>query len=574
MFSSFSGFTFAGKPATTGDAAQKQIELFKALDQQYEADINEEEFSFKTPVAAKEFFHSRSRLSSSDTPGTSKSSKGKVKSKKSLLASIEEFANEDEIVTPNLPLPTKVNKHKSADNVDAPPPLKRARLKFDSPQPSTSSPFLMRRFAKGLAGHSTSTPVVARQIAKIHDKSSRLQIDSLLNDSSVTIENFAMSPNVKRNVNVKKKLDEKFDDDDEDDDDMINFSAIEKIEKVVSRVPREICELRRKSLLNQQNEIEEKADYEKRAMTGSVFMKKSGRNRMKLVDYVKSSPQNLHRHNITFSDAIDYKFSMENYPEFELTLNCASEIAMADNAKLILNNMNQVGITEISSAFLASPGVDPSLISRAWIDNAYKFLITKFAWLENSFDAFDKYELLTPENVLLQLKYRYDREIDLSHRSAIKKIVEMDDVVSRRMVLRIEEIHESQTMSAELTLSDGWYAIRAKIDSCIDSAIECGKIQVGKKLVISCADLIGAENGFDPLNMPSNVYLKIQGNSTRLVRWHEKMGFCANPYPIDVSVDAVKETGGIIGRMNIAVVHVYDVVYADAESHKGELENQ
>lgn len=157
---------------------------------------------------------------------------------------------------------------------------------------------------------------------------------------------------------------------------------------------------------------------------------------------------------------------MENYPEFELTLNCASEIAIADNAKLILNNMNQVGITEISSAFLASPGVDPSLISCAWIDNAYKFLIT---WLENSFDAFDKFELLTPENVLLQLKYRYDREIDLSQRSAIKKIVEMDDIVSRRMILRIEEVHESQTQSAELTLSQGWYAIRAKIDSCIDS---------------------------------------------------------------------------------------------------------
>lgn len=115
--------------------------------------------------------------------------------------------------------------------------------------------------------------------------------------------------------------------------------------------------------------------------------------------------------------------------------------------------------------------------------------------------------------------------------------------------------------------------IRAKINSCIDSAVECDKIQVGRKLVISCADLIGGENGFDPLSMPSNVYLKIHGNSARLVRWHEKMGFCVNPYPIDVNIDAVKETGGIIGRMNIAVVHVYDVVYADAESHKGEMEN-
>ena len=40
------------------------------------------------------------------------------------------------------------------------------------------------------------------------------------------------------------------------------------------------------------------------------------------------------------------------------------------------------------------------------------------------------------------LKYRYDREIDRSQRSAIRKILEKDDVPSKRIVLCIASIKE------------------------------------------------------------------------------------------------------------------------------------
>lgn len=549
----------------------RQIELYKELDKKFEAEIENEEFSFKTPVAAKEFFHSRSRFNSTGTPGTSKASTSNAACKKSLLEFIKECENEDEVDSPHLPLPNKVNRLRTTNIADTPPPLKRARLEFGgTPTTTSSSPFLMRKFEKGIAFHSTSTPVVSRrEIVKKNDASSHLQIDSLLNDSSVTMANFAVSPS-KRNKLVKMKLDEKFSDD--DDDDICSFSAIDAIEQIVSRMPRAICEQRQLAMKNQLKEIEEKADYDRRAMTGSVFMKKSCKNRMSLVNYVKSSPSNLHRHNnMSLSDAIKFKFSMENYPEYESTSYMAIEFSVADNAKLILNDLNQVGINEISSAFLASPGVDPSLISPEWIENAFKFIIVKFVFLENSFDDFNKFELLSPENVLLQLKYRYDREIDRSHRSAIKKIVELDDVATRRMVLRVEEIHESATNAAELTLSDGWYKIRARIDSPLDSDVECGRIQVGSKLITSYAEIIGAANGFDPLDMPSSVYLKIHANSTRNAAWHEQMGFCPNPYPIAVNVGAVKEAGGVIGRLKFAVVHVYDVMYAVDGAQKGKL---
>ena len=44
---------------------------------------------------------------------------------------------------------------------------------------------------------------------------------------------------------------------------------------------------------------------------------------------------------------------------------------------------------------------------------------------------------------MLQLKYRYDREIDNSQRSALKKILERDDAPSRHIVLCVSGIHET-----------------------------------------------------------------------------------------------------------------------------------
>lgn len=42
----------------------------------------------------------------------------------------------------------------------------------------------------------------------------------------------------------------------------------------------------------------------------------------------------------------------------------------------------------------------------------------------------------------MELKYRYDREIDISERPALRKILEKDDAASKRMVLCVLSIFE------------------------------------------------------------------------------------------------------------------------------------
>lgn len=49
---------------------------------------------------------------------------------------------------------------------------------------------------------------------------------------------------------------------------------------------------------------------------------------------------------------------------------------------------------------------------------------------------------MTPARVMMELKYRYDREMDRSQRSALRKILEKDDSASKRMVLCVSSIIE------------------------------------------------------------------------------------------------------------------------------------
>lgn len=91
---------------------------------------------------------------------------------------------------------------------------------------------------------------------------------------------------------------------------------------------------------------------------------------------------------------------------------------------MILSDDNIIGCQEIGSSMLASEHVDPNLISMDWIRNHYRWIVWKLASLELKVPSLFARRCLTPLNVLEQLKYRYDLEIDHCKRSALKRIIE------------------------------------------------------------------------------------------------------------------------------------------------------
>lgn len=109
--------------------------------------------------------------------------------------------------------------------------------------------------------------------------------------------------------------------------------------------------------------------------------------------------------------------------------------------------------------------------------------------------------LLLTFQVLSQLKYRYEREIDKVERPAIRKIVEKDDSAAKRMVLFVSRILHNN-LACTLELCDGWYSIKTSVlDSVLTRAVTSGKIVVGTKLVIQGAEIVGLEEACGPLEV-------------------------------------------------------------------------
>ncbi|XP_063987228.1 uncharacterized protein LOC135167696 [Diachasmimorpha longicaudata] len=271
---------------------------------------------------------------------------------------------------------------------------------------------------------------------------------------------------------------------------------------------------------------------------------------------------------LTSSTAQNYRFNLEAYQDIGRTW--AEGIPVGDGTILIPDVHNFAGIMEFKRSFLASPGVDPNLLPDNWLENHYKWIVWKLASMDRL--KFTKIKLpksLTPDQVLKQLKYRYDREIDRTERSIIRKMLEKDEVASHRMILCVSRIkrttiNNETTISMELT--DGWYSVIAALDTPMINNILDGKINEGTKLMIYGAQLINNEEGCHPLEAPSNLRLKIHTNSTRRAKWFTKLGLQKYSGPMELSLRYIHPNGGLIGKVSAVVSRVYPIIYKETTS--------
>ncbi|XP_069684155.1 breast cancer type 2 susceptibility protein homolog isoform X2 [Periplaneta americana] len=270
---------------------------------------------------------------------------------------------------------------------------------------------------------------------------------------------------------------------------------------------------------------------------------------------------------ISAENSVEFRFSAWDYYSRSVCEDNVKGLLVGDGAHLILDAKGTAGVEEVTRAFLSSPGIEPALVPSGWVRNHYRWLVWKLAAIERSFPQQFSNRCLTPNVLLLQLKYRYDREIDHCERPAIRKILEHDDTAAKRLVLcvaRIVKLEKAETdLCFELELTDGWYGLNAVVDQEMCHRIRRGTIAVGTKLISHGAELLNCEQGCSPLEVGSEVKLKLHSNSTRRARWDTKLGFHSKPGPLRIPLTSVLSAGGMISCVSVMVVRVYPTLYVE-----------
>ncbi|KAK2519139.1 Brca2 [Columba guinea] len=269
---------------------------------------------------------------------------------------------------------------------------------------------------------------------------------------------------------------------------------------------------------------------------GSLYViKTSARNRISLKTAVEEkspgfySTEELYTYGVSkhclqinSTNAESFQFLIEDFFGKEYLL-AGNGMQLADGGWLIPTDEGKAGKKEFYRALCDTPGVDPKLITETWVYNHYRWIVWKLAAMEVSFPHEFANRCLTPETVLLQLKYRYDLEVDKSKRSAIKKITERDDAAGKTLVLCISKIIslntvvspsssnknlESKKAAAIIEVTDGWYGIRALLDPPLKAFLHRRRLTIGQKIIVHGAELVGSQNGCTPLEAPDSLMLK------------------------------------------------------------------
>uniref|UniRef100_A0A8C9YT01 BRCA2 DNA repair associated n=1 Tax=Sander lucioperca TaxID=283035 RepID=A0A8C9YT01_SANLU len=341
-----------------------------------------------------------------------------------------------------------------------------------------------------------------------------------------------------------------------------------------------------------------------RPLPGSLFLTKtSGLPRIPLKAAVNGKPparytqkqlygRGVHQHvyEITSETAESFRFNLQQFLKQEAFID-GGGVQLADGGLLIPSNDGTAGKEEFHRALCDTPGVDPKLISEAWVYNHYRWIVWKQASMERSFPETMGSLCLTPEQVLLQLKYRYDVEVDHSRRPALRKIMEKDDTSAKTLVLCVcgvvsrgqspnrQSFNDTKTPqgadtkvenpSAVVWLTDGWYTIKAQLDEPLTAMLNKGRVAVGGKLIIHGAQLVGSQDACSPLEAPESLMLKICANSSRPTRWDAKLGFHRDPRPFLLPVSCLYSSGGPVGCVDIIILRSYPIQWMERKPDGG-----
>ncbi|XP_058000163.1 protein BREAST CANCER SUSCEPTIBILITY 2 homolog B isoform X2 [Hevea brasiliensis] len=232
---------------------------------------------------------------------------------------------------------------------------------------------------------------------------------------------------------------------------------------------------------------------------------------------------------------------------------------------------------------LVQSGASVQYASKEWIANHYKWIVWKLACYERCYPLKAATRFLTVTNVLEELKYRYEREVNHGHRSAIKRILEGDAPPSSMLVVCISAIRIScepkiETVAAnggecsnaaKVELTDG-YSIESLLDGPLSKQLAARKLFVGQKLRIWGAGLCGWVGPVSPLQAPRTVSLLLHINGTYRAHWADRLGFCKDVGP-PLAFRCIKSNGGLVPQTLVGVTRIYPVLFKEKLINGGSI---
>ncbi|CAN0927860.1 Protein BREAST CANCER SUSCEPTIBILITY 2 homolog B [Linum grandiflorum] len=259
----------------------------------------------------------------------------------------------------------------------------------------------------------------------------------------------------------------------------------------------------------------------------------------------------------------------------------------SDNAPNYLfpdhSGTNCIGV-EALRHMLTQSGASEQCASEEWVMNHYKWIVWKLG-------CYDRYrppklssKFLTVTNVLEELKYRYEREINHGHRSALKRVLEGDVPPSSMMILCISAVYASSeaetedyppvgpqaATAARVQLTDGWYPVDALLDASLSKHLSTGKLFVGQKLRIWGAALSGWVNPVSPLEASKAVCLLLHINGTYRAHWADRLGLCKRS-GAPLAFSCIKSNGGSIPHTVVGVTRIYPILYKEKFTAGGSI---
>ncbi|CAN8323419.1 unnamed protein product [Cochlearia groenlandica] len=202
---------------------------------------------------------------------------------------------------------------------------------------------------------------------------------------------------------------------------------------------------------------------------------------------------------------------------------------------------------------LVESGASFQHTSIKWVTNHYRWIVWKLACYEKYYPTKCRGKFLTVTNVLEELKYRYEREVNYGHCSAIKRILSGKASASSMMVLCISAINPKTNYnshgcdSVKVELTDGWYSMNAALDVMLTKQLNAGKLFVGQKLRAVIAN---------------KVCLLLNINGTYRAHWADRLGFCKG-VGVPLAFNCIKCNGGPVPKTIAGITRIYPILYKE-----------